>query len=64
MLTQPATPLCGPPALTHAVLSLSKPNWTWWVGKQVLISVYFCVFGSYISSWRPDVAIGKTFADG
>src|SRR5436190_11040924 len=64
MLIQPAAPLCAPPALAHSVLLASKPNCTWWVGKHVSIILNSLVLGSYIVIWRPEFAIGNTFADG
>jgi hypothetical protein len=35
-----------------------------WVEKQVLISDHFCVFGSYIESWRCEFSSGAIFAEG
>src|SRR5881409_3873571 len=63
-LSQPITPLCGPPALVHSVLSASSANTRWCVGKQVRISVIFPVFGSYMERWRLDWSTGNSFADG
>jgi hypothetical protein len=40
----------------------SKPNCTWWVGKQVLTSVNFWVAGSSMMMWRFDALIGNAFA--
>jgi len=42
----------------------SKPNCTWWVGKQVLTIVKLLVAGSSMTMWRFDAAIGNTFAEG
>src|SRR5207244_11757361 len=58
------TPLCGPPALVHSVLSASSANTRWCVGKHVLISVIFPVFGSYMERWRLDWSTGNSLADG
>src|SRR5438874_11080070 len=46
--SQPMTPLCGPPALVHSVLLASSAKTRWCVGKHVLISVIFPVFGSFM----------------
>ena len=62
--SQPMTPLCGPPALVHSVLSPSSANTRWWVGKHVLISVILPVLGSYMERCRLDDSIGVSFADG
>src|SRR5882757_1299572 len=62
-LSQPTTPLCGPPALVHSVLSASSANTRWWVGKQVRISVILPVLGSYVERWRVDCSIGVSFAE-
>src|SRR5713101_4341164 len=62
--SQPMTPLAGPPALVHSVLFASSANTRWWVGKHVLISVIFPVFGSYMERWRLDCSTGNSFADG
>src|SRR2546429_9497132 len=62
--SQPMTPLCGPPALVHSVLSASSANTRWCVGKHVLISVIFPVFGSYIERCRLDWSTGNSLADG
>src|SRR5450755_2370481 len=64
VLTQPSTWAPTPPELDHSVRLASKPNCTWWVGKQVLIVVNFWVAGSSMMTWRFDAAIGNTFADG
>src|ERR1700730_6557858 len=64
VLTQPSTAAPTPPALVHRWRSASKPNCTWWVGKQVLTVVNFLVAGSIMTMWRFDAAIGNTFADG
>src|SRR5438132_1205240 len=64
VLSQPTTPLCGPPALVHSVLLASWPKYRWCVEKQVLISFHWPVFGSYIERWRGDSLSGATFADG
>src|SRR5437762_5185888 len=58
------TPLPGPPALVHSVLFASPAKTRWCVGKHVLISVIFPLFGSYTERWRLDCSIGKSFADG
>src|SRR5262245_28469355 len=63
-LSQPTTPLCGPPALVHSVLLASSANTRWCVGKQVRISVILPVFGSYIDRWRLAVSTGVSFAEG
>src|SRR6266852_1265666 len=60
----PMTPLPGPPALVHSVLLASSAKTRWCVGKHVLISVIFPVFGSYMERWRLDSSRGKSFADG
>src|SRR3989442_13730738 len=60
----PMTPLPGPPALVHKVLLASSAKTRWCVGKHVLISVIFPVFGSYMERWRFDSSRGKSFADG
>src|SRR5438552_1690843 len=62
--SQPMTPLWGPPALVHSVLSASSANTRWCVGKHVLISVIFPVFGSYMERWRLDWSTGNSLADG
>src|SRR5438552_5654727 len=62
--SQPTTPLPGPPALVHSVLLASSAKTRWWVGKHVLISVIFPVFGSYMERWRLDCSTGNSFADG
>src|SRR5439155_24774460 len=61
---QPMTPLPGPPALVHSVWLASSAKTRWCVGKHVLISVIFPVFGSYMDRWRLAWSIGKSFADG
>src|SRR5262245_62231949 len=63
-LSQPITPLCGPPALVQSVLLASSANTRWWVGKQVRMSVIFPLLGSYIERWRVDCSIGVSFGDG
>src|SRR6266581_4821380 len=63
-LSQPTTPLCGPPALVHSVLLASSANTRWWVGKHVRISVMLPVFGSYIERCRVDCSIAVSFAEG
>src|SRR6516164_585705 len=63
-LSQPTTPLCGPPALVHSVLLASSANTRWCVGKQVLISVILPVAGSYMERCRVDCSIGVSLADG
>src|SRR6202171_4371376 len=63
-LSQPTTPLTGPPALVHSVLLASSANTRWWVGKQVLISVILPVFGSYMDRCRVDVSTGVSLAEG
>src|SRR5438094_5287589 len=62
--SHPITPLWGPPALVHRVLSPSSANTRWCVGKQVLISVIFPVLGSYMDRCRLADSIGVSFADG
>src|SRR2546422_10250686 len=62
--SQPMTPLAGPPALVHSVLFASSANTRWCVGKHVLISVIFPVFGSYMERCRLDCSTGASFADG
>src|SRR5882757_11212076 len=54
VLSQPTTPLAGPPALVHSVLLASWPKYRWCVPKHVLISENFLVLGSYIERWRGD----------
>src|SRR5579862_886411 len=64
VLTQPSTAAPTPPELDHSVRLASKPNCTWWVGKQVL-TVLKCLFaGSYMTTWRFDALMGKAFAEG
>src|ERR1700730_16280291 len=63
-LSQPTTPLCGPPALVHSVLLASSANTRWCVGKQVRMSVILPVFGSYIERCRVDCSIGVSLAEG
>src|SRR6185436_18885342 len=58
------TPLCGPPALVHSVWLASSAKTRWCVGKHVLISVIFPLFGSYIDRWRFACSTGKSFAEG
>src|SRR5262249_4455960 len=53
-----------PPLENQIVSSPFSEKARWCVPKQVLISVIFCVFGSYIATWRPEVLIGVTLADG
>jgi hypothetical protein len=64
VLSQPTTPLCGPPALVHSVLFASLAKYRWCVEKQVLTSFQSPVFGSYIESWRNEPSCGATFAEG
>src|SRR5258707_14410683 len=64
VLTQPRTSAPAPPELAQSVRLASKPNCTWWVGKQVLTSVKFLVAGSSMTTWRFDALIGKGFAEG
>src|SRR5215467_1417203 len=64
VLSQPTTPLAGPPADVHSVLLASLAKYRWCVGKQVLISDHLSVFGSYMESCRGDSFSGTTFADG
>src|SRR6516162_2712254 len=64
VLTQPSTAAPTPPELVHSVRLASKPNCTWWVGKQVLTMVKLLVAGSSMTMWRFDAAIGNTFAEG
>src|SRR5215468_3827149 len=64
VLTQPRTSAPMPPELAHRVRLASKPNCTWWVGKQVLTMAKFLVAGSYMTTWRFDALIGYIFADG
>src|SRR5215471_6453194 len=64
LFSQPTTPLAGPPALVHSVWLASKPNCKWCVGKHVLISVNWPVFGSYMARWRLDCSSGNSCADG
>src|SRR6516165_5893740 len=63
-LSQPTTPLAGPPALAHSVWLASSANCRWWVEKQVEIRVNLPVSGSNIDSWRLDCLSGNNFADG
>src|ERR1700682_3685341 len=63
-LSQPTTPLCGPPALVHNVLLASSANTRWWVGKQVRTSVILPDLGSYIERCRVDCSTGVSFAEG
>src|ERR1700724_2896099 len=58
------TPCCGPPELTHTVLSASSANTTWWVLKQVRISLVCPVFGSYMARCRVDCLSGNALAEG
>src|SRR5450755_1445228 len=62
--TQPMAPCCGPPALTHTVLSASSASTTWWVLKQVRTSLVVFDLGSYIARWRVDSLSGNALADG
>src|SRR6516225_2318392 len=64
VLTQPSTSAPAPPELAHSVRLASKPNCTWWVGKQVLTMVKFLVAGSSMTTWRFDALIGNAFAEG
>src|SRR5258707_8540394 len=57
-LSQPITPLCGPPALVHSVLFASSAKTRWCVGKHVRISVIVPVFGSYTDRCRLGDSIG------
>src|ERR1700680_1861459 len=62
--TQPRTSAPMPPELAQSVRSASKPNCTWWVGKQVLTVLKSLLAGSYMTTWRFDVLIGNAFAEG
>src|ERR1700686_3467070 len=64
VLTQPRTSAPMPPELDQSVRLASKPNCTWWVGKQVLTDVNFWVAGSSMTTWRFEVAIGNALAEG
>src|SRR5262252_3712530 len=64
VFTQPTTPLCGPPELSHSVLFGSCPKYRWCVGKQVSTCAHLPVFGSYTETWRGEASSGTTFADG
>src|SRR5271170_7723076 len=64
VFTQPSTAAPTPPELAHSVRLASKPNCTWWVGKQVLTNMNFLVAGSSMTTWRFDALIGNTFAEG
>src|SRR6266849_2118650 len=55
---------CPPGGLKNSVLSLSKPNWRWWVLKQVSMGVNFFVSGSYTAACLPALFTGKYFANG
>jgi hypothetical protein len=50
VFSQPTTPLWGPPALVHRVLSKSFAKYRCCVVKQVSISDHLPLFGSYIES--------------
>src|SRR2546426_6266034 len=62
--SQPMTPLPGPPALVHSVWFASSAKTRWCVGKHVLMSVTFPLFGSYMERCRFAVSVGVSFADG
>src|SRR5579859_1596429 len=62
VFSQPNASPLGP--LKNSVLSLSKPNWRWWVLKQVSIGVNFFVSGSYTAACLPALASEKYFANG
>src|SRR5712671_2838088 len=64
VLTQPRTSAPAPPELAQSVRLASKPNCTWWVGKQVLTVAKSFFDGSYMMTWRFDALIGNAFADG
>src|SRR5438477_11145515 len=64
VLTQPSTSAPAPPELAQSVRLASKPNCTWWVGKQVLTCTKSFLSGSYMMTWRFDALIGNAFADG
>src|ERR1700677_3933026 len=64
VLIQPSTAAPMPPELVHSVRLASKPNCTWWVGKQVPTVVKFLVAGSSMTMWRFEVLIGNALADG
>src|SRR5215467_8892970 len=64
VLTQPRTSAPGPPELAQSVRLASKPNCTWWVGKQVPTMVKFVDAGSNMTTWRFDVLIGNILAEG
>src|SRR4029077_18247493 len=61
VLSQPTTPLSGPPALVHSVSLASLAKYRCCVAKQVSINDHFPVFGSYMESCRPDWFSGTTF---
>src|SRR6185437_8893863 len=63
VFSQPTTPP-PPPLLVHSVLFASSAKTKWCVPKQVSISDSSLVFGSYMPSWRPDVLVGVSFAEG
>src|SRR4051812_10907981 len=64
VLTQPRTSAPAPPELAQSVRLASKPNCTWWVGKQVLTCAKSFFAGSYMMTWRFELLIGNAFADG
>src|SRR5580765_5500199 len=64
VLTQPSTSAPAPPGLAQSVRLASKPNCTWWVGKQVLTVPNFLLSGSYMMTWRFEALIGYAFAEG
>src|ERR1700704_559697 len=64
VLSQPTTPLAGPPALVHSVWLASFAKYRWCVEKQVLMSFHSPVLGSYIDRCRGESLSGAIFADG
>src|SRR5258706_3865502 len=62
--SQPTTPLPPTPLEVHSVWLASSAKIRWCVGKHVLISVNFPVFGSYMERCRVARSIGKIFAEG
>src|SRR5580765_2687481 len=64
VLSQPTTPLAGPPALVHSVLFASLAKYRWCVEKQVLMSFHSPVFGSYTERCRGESLSGAIFAEG
>src|SRR5258708_40130526 len=62
--TQPRTSAPAPPELAQSVRLASKPNCTWWVGKQVLTVVKSLVCGSSMTTWRFDALIRDSLPGG